>query len=132
MPTIRLCCAFFLIGLASQLAVAAQGTVCTNWPAIEAHANQKAHVRGTLQPFTPVQSGKGQSVMFWDWELAFADGTAIPIKNGSLSAKIIRRYQGQAVTFVGRIFHGIIIGGSEPPYAQSAIGYRLDVMRVVE
>lgn len=129
---VRVCSVLVLMVMTCPYALTAEDTVCTDWPTIEAHANQKAHVRGTLRPFTPVKSGKGQGVMFWDWELALTDGTAIPIKNGTLSAKIIRRYQGQTVTFVGRIFHGIVIGSSKPPYAQSAAGYRLDVMRVVE
>jgi hypothetical protein len=99
---------------------------CTEWKCIESNANKKATVEGLFRKYTPEKAGKGAGHMFWDWEIMLADSTAIPViaKNRSLD---LAAFENRKVVVDALVFEGIIIGTDDPPYAQSARGFRLDV-----
>lgn len=94
----------------------------------EANKNKNAIIIGKLQKFTPWTSGKGANHMFWNWEIVFEGGGAIPIasKDKSDGESInFADYENQNVVIFGRVFFGTVIGDSNPDH-QSASGYRID------
>lgn len=95
-------------------------------------SNKEAVIFGKVQKFTPIKEGKGRGHMFWQWEIAFPRGGAIPVinKNKSIADSInFAEYENKYVIIHGTIFYGIIIGDSNPEH-QSATGFRIDAMNI--
>lgn len=96
--------------------------------------NKEAVIYGRLQKFTPLKEGKGKGHMFWQWEIAFPEGGAIPVisKDKSDGGSIIfDEFANKNVVIYGTVFYGIIIGDSNPEH-QSATGYRIDAEGIEE
>jgi hypothetical protein len=70
--------------------------------------------------------------MFWQWEIAFPGGGAVPVisKNKSDGESInLAEYENMDVAIYGTVFFGIIIGDDNPGH-QSMSGYRIDAVSV--
>lgn len=104
---------------------------CSEWKCIEANANKKATVEGYFRKYTPNTQGKGAGVMYWDWELLLADSHAIPVIAANKDLDLAE-FENKNVEADATVFSGIIIGSDDPPHAQSASGYRLDVDKIRE
>ncbi len=96
--------------------------------------NKEAVIFGRLQKYTPLKEGKGRGHMFWQWEIVFPGGGAIPVilKNPKdllyqLTGQSFEfvKYANKEVVIYGTVYYGIIIGDSNPE-RQSATGYRID------
>lgn len=96
---------------------------------IELNKSNNAWLKGHFQKFTPWKEGKGANHMFWNWEIVLSDNSRYPVVpvNSDMS---FRDFEDKDVLVYGKVFHGIIIGDSNPEH-QSMTGYRIDAYSVV-
>ena len=99
---------------------------------IDEFKNKDAFIIGKLQKFTPWTEGKGANHMFWDWEVSFRGGGAIPLieKKKAGGDKInFAEYENRNVIIYGTVFFGTIIGDDNEGH-QSASGWRIDAIGI--
>jgi hypothetical protein len=101
----------------------------TNTAELESNKNTKAYLTGRFQKFTPWKEGKGANHMFWDWEIVLTGGGSYPVITKS-SVIQLSDYENKNVLIYGNIFHGIIIGDSDPNH-QSMTGFRIDAENII-
>jgi hypothetical protein len=96
---------------------------------IELNKHTNAWLKGRFQKFTPWKEGKGANHMFWNWEIVLSDNSRYPVVpvNSDMS---FRDFEDKDVLVYGKVFHGIIIGDSNPDH-QSMTGYRIDAHNVI-
>lgn len=95
--------------------------------------NHKAVFVGTLRKYTPIERGKGEGTIFWDWEIVLKDGYTLPVIGKGIA---FEKFENRRVKLNCFSFYGTIVGEvpeTIDPYScptQRLTGYRLDVASI--